>query len=514
MRAELYFVAWHNMLNEIPLLAFDFDTWSIRTKVVLPTLVLLSLTSFIYVFVFASLFIQVKNDAFSDHKMLISIERDISYAASHISHVNPELLQKLILKTIAYQQHVAETDSDIDEVLEFEAALIIAEKTKEFVDIYQRWLGRSSVGTHEFRVKIESIAESLLNHVSVALEIVQEEADEDLQKLLIYEVVSSLILFTFVMLLVLTGINQVVRPLIELRQNIETFRNSQIDDISPIVGDEIKLLVKSFDLMKQDIILKREQIEKALEDANKANKVKSEFLANISHELRTPMLGILGFSELGISKLERVDKDKLLKYFERINSSGSRLLGLLNNLLDLSKLEAGQMQFDFSSNSIDAVIKQSLVELEPLLQQRKLVILQENKLADQSADFDQERIHQVIYNILSNAIKFSPEQGEILITVINEEYKSCTRDEGVSAIRVSICDQGPGVPEDELVYIFNKFSQSSVTNTGAGGTGLGLSICKDIVDYHKGDIFAKNNQESGACFIVILPRNQLDLSDG
>lgn len=244
------------------------------------------------------------------------------------------------------------------------------------------------------------------------------------------------------------------------------------------------------------------------EKAELSNRAKSEFLANMSHELRTPMHAILGFSSLGSSKVEIASNEKIASYFSRINESGQRLLGLLNDLLDLSKLEAGRMNFEFSENDLQLTIANVIDELGPLFRDRLLTIDIEPASVDTIAIYDDEKISQVVRNLLSNAIKFSPEGRSIMIhfsaSKLPQNDPASTTE--IAAISVSIWDQGTGIPEDELETVFDEFVQSSKTEQGAGGTGLGLSISKEIIKQHGGIIKAGNAVgDGGAVFTFSLP---------
>ncbi len=245
------------------------------------------------------------------------------------------------------------------------------------------------------------------------------------------------------------------------------------------------------------------------EKAELSNRAKSEFLANMSHELRTPMHAILGFSSLGSSKVEIASNEKIASYFSRINESGRRLLGLLNDLLDLSKLEAGRMNFEFSESDLQATIANVIDELRPLFRDRLLTIDIEPASVDTIAIYDDEKISQVVRNLLSNAIKFSPEGRSVMIHFSGTKLSSNSGQPGaaeVPAISVSIWDQGTGIPEDELETVFDEFVQSSKTEHGAGGTGLGLSISKEIIKRHGGIIKAGNVVgDGGAIFTFSLP---------
>jgi len=253
------------------------------------------------------------------------------------------------------------------------------------------------------------------------------------------------------------------------------------------------------------------------EKAELSNRSKSEFLANMSHELRTPMHAILGFSSLGSSKVETAGSEKIAGYFSRINESGQRLLSLLNDLLDLSKLEAGHMNFEFSENDLQKTITGVIEELKPLFQDRRLTIDIEPASVDTIAIYDDEKISQVVRNLLSNAIKFSPLGRSVMIhfsgstlDLSGEQHATTT----VPAISVSIWDQGTGIPEDELETVFDEFVQSSKTKHGAGGTGLGLSISKEIIKSHSGIIKAGNVVgDGGAIFTFSLPYKPMINSD-
>lgn len=238
----------------------------------------------------------------------------------------------------------------------------------------------------------------------------------------------------------------------------------------------------------------------ARNNAENANKAKSAFLANISHELRTPMHGILGFAELGTSKVFDAPLDKLQSFFSQIHSSGERLLALLNDLLDLSKLEAGQMEFNMETNNLLPLLENCISENETLLKKKSIRSSISINTDSLTARLDPDKIMQVLHNLISNAIKFSDIEGEIKIVVED------TRLDSVPGIKVNVIDKGQGIPADELESVFEKFVQSSLTKTGTSGTGLGLAIVKEIIEGHKGRIYVNNNEDKGACFSFILPR--------
>lgn len=244
-------------------------------------------------------------------------------------------------------------------------------------------------------------------------------------------------------------------------------------------------------------------------DAIAANKSKSEFLANMSHELRTPMHAILSFATMGMEKISSGNTEKMLRYFTRIQESGARLLNLLNNLLDLSKLEAGAKPLQCESQSVVSALQAVLNELAALLLSKQITVNSENCSEKLSAWFDHEQLIHVFRNLLGNAIKFSDPGTVITVDMETSHMISQQGCEGhCEAVAVTVADQGVGIPEQELSTVFDKFVQSSKTKTGAGGTGLGLAITKEIIERHGGEIRAKNNADGGASFIFKLPVNK------
>lgn len=244
----------------------------------------------------------------------------------------------------------------------------------------------------------------------------------------------------------------------------------------------------------------------AKEEAEEANRSKSEFLANMSHELRTPMHGILSFAQLGINKFDTIPRDKLLSYFTKIEISGNRLLSLLNNLLDLSQMEAGKTAYLMNDNNLLLLANLAISKLQEQLDAKNQSIEISEPEIPTKLSCDSFRIEQVIHNLLTNAIKFSPEGKKIFVSFEKDQLK--LQEETVPAIKLVVRDQGVGIPEKELSTVFSKFIQSSRTKTGAGGIGLGLAICHEIVLSHNGVIKAENHYTGGAIFSVSLPITQ------
>ncbi|WP_174875711.1 sensor histidine kinase [Vogesella oryzae] len=289
------------------------------------------------------------------------------------------------------------------------------------------------------------------------------------------------------------------------------------DDVCLVRGDGSTLWVRMFGRavkpgqpalgsvwLYQDISAQRnteEALRRARDMAEETSRAKTDFLANMSHELRTPLHAILGFAEIGQQQEAAAANPKLQRYFERIHNSGSRLLALLNELLDLSKMEVGRMEYQMQPADLQQVVRDCLEELKGLAEQQGISLLFVPHPYPLQVEMDPLRIAQVVRNLLSNAIKFSPHGARVSLDILGPH-------EAEGPLRVEVRDFGPGVPEDERERIFDKFIQSSLTKTGAGGTGLGLSICREIVHAHGGEISVQNAVGGGAIFSFSLPRRQ------
>lgn len=244
---------------------------------------------------------------------------------------------------------------------------------------------------------------------------------------------------------------------------------------------------------------REELLVKAKETAETANRTQSEFLDNMSHELRTPLHGIMGFAQVGLERNKTVDDDNNFKYFSRIIESGQRLKILLDDLLDLRKMEEGKIDLNVQLCDIHEIIRKCIDEQEAVINSHQLDVfcIFDSKIP--LIKCDQDRIGQVVMNILSNAIKFSSTAGKIIFT-----SKLSVNSVNKDVVEISISDQGPGIPEEDRESVFNKFVQIKKNISNSGGTGLGLAITKEIIKEHKGEIWVDNNDTAGATFYFTL----------
>ncbi len=287
---------------------------------------------------------------------------------------------------------------------------------------------------------------------------------------------------------------------------------SEIDkmsqDVSSNKGDE--LLTVAFDRMSDQVAeliqARTKELEYAIEETEEANLAKSKFLANMSHELRTPLNAIIGYSELLAEDAEDEGLESMLEDLKKINDSGKHLLSLINDILDISKIEAGKLELFVSDFNVDSVINILRSVGSPLAEKQK------NKLVfDITGDLgvmrsDETRLRQCLLNLLSNACKFT-ESGEVKLAA---EVSSKQNSEFIT---FSVTDTGIGMNQDQLDKVFNEFTQAEDDTTAKfGGTGLGLSITKQLVEMMGGSITASSSPGKGSAFKIEVPRNTVDES--
>jgi len=242
-----------------------------------------------------------------------------------------------------------------------------------------------------------------------------------------------------------------------------------------------------------------------------ADRSKNQFLANMSHELRTPLNSIIGFSSVLIDATRGLLMPRLHRFLENIHTAGNHLLELINDILDLSKIEAGKMElradtFDLRETiaAVDRVMKGFAAEA-------KVQIVSSIDPSLPKVRLDEGRLKQILFNLLSNAVKFSPQGGIVAITcrLVGKEYSPL----GFETVRIDVTDQGIGIPADELQRIFHEFYQTEQGRRArTGGTGLGLSLTRNFVELHHGRIEVKSKPGEGSTFTLYLPVDYVEAS--
>ncbi|MCW8827264.1 MAG: ATP-binding protein [Gammaproteobacteria bacterium] len=313
------------------------------------------------------------------------------------------------------------------------------------------------------------------------------------------------LLTLFVALRFATGILSPLRQLLEFSEKARTStdKTHTLNERFEITAkDEVGALAIHFNHMIDALERRNVELEHAINSAERANQAKAEFISNMSHELRTPLHAILSFSKLGANKLEPEHLEKLGSYFDNINISGERLHQLIEELLDVSRLDAGKIGIKKSEADLLQLTKDVIANHQKLIEQQNMSIKLTPLAGSMMAEFDPVRIGQVIDHLLSNAIEYGNEGQTINISITNTLLK----DNSSPALLFSIEDHGIGIPESEINSVFEPFVQGSETKTGAGGTGLGLAISKGIIAEHGGEIWSNNLEDGGSAFHFTIPR--------
>jgi signal transduction histidine kinase len=287
-----------------------------------------------------------------------------------------------------------------------------------------------------------------------------------------------------------------------LNQRIEIPSNDELGALAAEFNRMAARLQASYAGLEQKVEERTRELATALEELDEksreleaASRHKSEFLANMSHELRTPLNAVIGFTQVLSEKLFGEVNEKQEEYLEDILSSANHLLALINDILDLSKVEAGQVELEVAPFSLREALERGVVMVrERAINGGVQVALGANGGVDVVTG-DERRISQVIFNLLSNAVKFTPDGGAVDVRANQEDGE----------IRVSVADTGPGIAAEDHERIFEEFQQTEAGVEQHEGTGLGLALSKRLVELHGGRIWVDSELGKGSTFVFTLP---------
>ena len=252
--------------------------------------------------------------------------------------------------------------------------------------------------------------------------------------------------------------------------------------------DELGSLAANVNLMN-------DELRRLYGELETASRHKSEFLANMSHELRTPLNAIIGFSQVLRQRLFGEINPKQEEYLDDILASGSHLLSLINDVLDLSRVEAGHVELELADFSLNDTLERSVVMLREHAGESALRLTLELTPQVDVVHADERRVRQIVFNLLSNAVKFTPAGGSVVVA---------TERVGREA-RISVTDTGPGIAPEDRVRIFQEFQQTEVGLRHREGTGLGLAVSRRFVELHGGRIWVESGPARGSRFLFTLP---------
>jgi PAS domain S-box-containing protein len=298
----------------------------------------------------------------------------------------------------------------------------------------------------------------------------------------------------------------------EGKRSLEVIRNAKIQEVvdrtlqnkQKLISEELSLTVPEEKFLKVNAvpIVREGEVNGAIlvfhdiTELRRLERIRQDFVANVSHELRTPISSIKGYAETLLDGAMN-DQQNSRDFIEIINRDSDRLAKLIDDLLDLSRIESGKLKMVFVPTDILGVIKRTMFIIENLAKMKSISI--EIQAAENLSNVlaDETRLSQVILNLLDNAIKYTSEGGEIKISVrSNDQF-----------VEVDIADTGIGIPEKDLSRVFERFYRvDKARSRDMGGTGLGLSIVKHIVQAHGGEVWVRSKLEHGSTFCFVIPR--------
>jgi signal transduction histidine kinase len=332
-------------------------------------------------------------------------------------------------------------------------------------------------------------AASLKNETTATADtvIAQNASSYASQRNLFIAVAVSAIILALLLGLVLSW--SVIGPIRRIDERLATIAAGDFSGHVDIDNrDELGALAANVNLMNDELRRLYRELEAASEH-------KSAFLANMSHELRTPLNAILGFSQVLREQMVGELNEKQKEYLEDILSSGNHLLSLINDVLDLSKVEAGQVELEVAPFSLREALERGVVMVRERATQEGVEVALADSPEVDVVDGDERRIRQVIFNLLANAVKFTPAGGAVDVSAaqVNGE------------VRISVADTGPGVPAADRERIFEEFQQTDLGVEQQEGTGLGLALSKRLVELHGGRIWVESELGKGSAFVFTLP---------
>ncbi len=284
-----------------------------------------------------------------------------------------------------------------------------------------------------------------------------------------------------------------IGAIILMRRTVQPFSEKQVE-LATTFADQAVIAIENTRLF-EEVQTRTRELARSVEELEITNQHKSQFVANMSHELRTPLAAMLGYAELLKDGMFGELPEKSIRIIERVQANGKHLLGLINTVLDISKIESGQFKLNLGEYSLDSMIETVRVATESLASAKKLSLRTDVAKGMPYGLGDEPRLTQVLLNLVGNAIKFT-DAGEVCISAGTKS----------GSFVVGVSDTGPGIPQEERERIFDKFHQVDSTSTKTkGGTGLGLAIAKEIVEMHGGRIWVESIVGRGSTFRLELP---------
>jgi len=315
---------------------------------------------------------------------------------------------------------------------------------------------------------------------------------------------ASLLMVVFSGIGILTAfyvMKAVVRPIAKISNTMRLVAEGDLSREIPYQHrtEEIGFLARALRVFRDNAI-EEQHLRVAKEGAEAANRTKSEFLANMSHELRTPLNAVIGFSEMIKVEMFGPVTERYRGYADDIYNSGTHLLGLINEILDLSKLEAGQFELHEEEIDLAGTVEASLNLVEAQAQKSKIQVSTALDPKVRVIRADDRRMRQILINLLSNAVKFTPEGGKVQVS-------SLLKNDGLA---IEVSDTGIGIAAEDMAKVMTSFGQvESRVSRKYEGSGLGLPLAKHLVELHGGTLTIQSQVDVGTTVTVMLPSNRI-----
>jgi len=318
------------------------------------------------------------------------------------------------------------------------------------------------------------------------------------RKIMFVAAVVDAIVFSILLLATTTLLYTISRPFAQLRAGIRSIREGDAFDANRVDSRylEFRSIAATLEETAAELRRREEELRLQTEKAIRASRHKSDFLAKMSHELRTPLNSIIGFSDLLTEQESTIPSQKRLAFLDNVATSARHLLKLINDLLDIAKVESGKMKLHLENVDLRMSIASTVASTQPLFVRKNQEVEIHTPDTPMIARADAGRIEQVLLNLLSNANKFTPEGEKIVVSGGAE----------AAMWRIEVADRGIGISRDDQDRIFDEFEQVQSTASHSTGTGLGLAMARRFVEAHGGTIQVESALGAGARFKVLLPR--------
>ncbi|OPY81781.1 MAG: Alkaline phosphatase synthesis sensor protein PhoR [Syntrophorhabdus sp. PtaU1.Bin153] len=428
------------------------------------------------------------------NKLADSVLSELAHDKKYIITKDPMFFDQLVSAANEFSKHLAEAISIADTTAKAESLGRVRSHHEKYQTLVREEVEQIRKGPAYPKIQYEKEKEKVIDQILEELKVLEASSHRDIYVRMstLREAAGSagtlaIIMLTIAFALVVgtsfLSTRSITKPLTALMDKTKEISKGVFEgELNIPSPPELSELTMAFNVMCYKL--------------KRVDTMKSEFFSSMSHELRTPLASIkegIGLLEEGVGGAMTDKQKRLLKI---LSEETHRLIGLVNSLLDVAKMEAGMMRYNFQQETLPPLIDKVLTEMGPLIEAKKLRVQADIEGDLPTLSLDRERMLQAIRNLVGNAAKFTPEQGQVTISV-------CRRDKGVE---FSVNDTGLGIPKENLTAIFEKFHQPPVkTSEWVKGTGLGLAFVKHIITAHGGKVWAESKPGQGSTFIFVLP---------